>query len=159
MDAATVAGAVVVGDDGSVDSRRAVEWAAEDAARRGVRLVVVRAWSITSAPRPTGVERGGYVPSEDEFAEAVRAELASDVAPVLERPSDPASVPAEVTFMAAHASAEDALVWASREAAVVVVGARGQGVARWLGSVSGSVVRAAHGPVVVVPGRRERAKD
>ena len=46
--------------------------------RRGVPLVVVRAWSITNAPRPAGSEPG-YVPSEDEFAEAVRHEMVGDL--------------------------------------------------------------------------------
>src|SRR5215207_6602207 len=71
-------GAVVVGDDGSPDSLAAVRWAHEDADRRGARLMVLRAWSITTAPRPSRSEMG-YVPGEDEFAEAVRSEMESDL--------------------------------------------------------------------------------
>jgi nucleotide-binding universal stress UspA family protein len=157
MDLRALEGCVVVGDDASRDSQLAVRWAAEDAARRGVQLVVVRAWLITSAPRPKDVE-AGYVPSEEEFADAVREAMASDLAPVLDdlKPSTGVESVPRVLLMPAHCSAEEALVEASRHAAVIVVGARGRGLARWLGSVSGGVVRSAHGPVVVVPGRGER---
>lgn len=150
MDLAVLTGAVVVGDDGSAASANAVQWALDDARRRGVRLVVVRAWSITTAPRPAGVERG-YVPSEDEFAEAVRAEMASDLEVVLGHEDDRGEETA--VLMPAHCGAVDALLLATRHAAVTVVGARGSGLARWLGSVSSGVVRSASGPVVVVHDR------
>ena len=152
IDVATVSGAVVVGNDRSDDALAATAWALEEAQRRGVRLVVVRAWSITSAPRPAGSEHG-YVPSEDEFAEAVRDEMASDLASVL------GGSAVEVSLMPAHCSAEDALIEASKHAALTVVGARGRGLARWLGSVSSAVVRASHGPVAVIPGGGERGAD
>jgi nucleotide-binding universal stress UspA family protein len=138
-------GAVVVGDDGSPDAARAVRWAHEDALRRGVPLVVIRGWSITTAPRPT-TDDLSYVPSEDEFAEAVRAEMAADLARVLG--PEPAGT---VHLMPVHAPAPEALVHASVDSAVTVVGARGSGLARWLGSVSTEVVHHAHGPVVVLP--------
>ncbi len=146
----TYADAVVVGYDGSDDSNRAVRWAHADAGRRGARLVVVRAWSLKTAPRPKGRDLS-YVPSEDEFAAAVRDALTTDLAVVLG-----SGATAEVVPLALHRPAEEALVEASRHAAVTVVGARGSGLARWLGSVSASVVRHAHGPVVVVPQDGER---
>ncbi|MDH4160484.1 MAG: universal stress protein, partial [Actinomycetota bacterium] len=62
-----VGGCIVVGDDGSAESATAVRWAAEEARYRKAPLVVVRAWTITSAPRPAHWEPG-YVPAEDEFA-------------------------------------------------------------------------------------------
>ena len=148
MDRAALEGAVVVGDDASAASRAAVAWAREDAARRGVPLVVVRAWSLTNAPRPSGAEHG-YVPSEDEYAEAVRAEMAHDLQGTV---GDLAE--GSVILMPAHCSATDALLHASHHAALTVVGARGSGLARWLGSVASAVVKSASGPVVVVPDRR-----
>ena len=138
-------GAVVVGDDGSPDAARALRWAHEDAQRRGVPLVVMRAWTLTSAPRPDGSDLS-YVPSEDEFAEAVRAELASDVARTLG--DSPAGT---IHLLPVYASAAEALGDASADSAVTVVGARGSGLAKWLGSVSTKVVHHAHGPVVVLP--------
>jgi nucleotide-binding universal stress UspA family protein len=144
-DSSVTRGAVVVGDDGSPDAARAVRWAHEDALRRGVPLVVIRAWALTSAPRPTTAAVGN-VPSEDEFAEAVRAEMGATVERVLGR--EPAGT---VHLLPMHTSAADALVDASTDSAVTVVGARGAGLARWLGSVSTKVVHHAHGPVVVLP--------
>jgi nucleotide-binding universal stress UspA family protein len=141
-----VAGAVVVGDDGSAESQVGLRWAAADAARRGVELVVLRAWTITRAPRPKDWEPG-YVPSEDEFAAAVDDELQGDVRRALGDAAD-------FRTLAVHASPESALVTASREAACVVVASHGRHLARaLLGSTAEHVVRYAHGPVVVVPAR------
>ena len=152
MDTSLLEGSVAVGDDGSENSATAVAWALEDANRRGVRLVVIRAWSITNAPRPAGSEPG-YVPSEDEFSDAVRREMASDLVSVLGATASNDDASHGVVLMPAHCGAVDALVQSSRHALVTVVGARGSGLARWLGSVSTDVVRSAHGPVVVVPDR------
>jgi nucleotide-binding universal stress UspA family protein len=145
VDQSTVTDAVVVGHDGSDDSARAVRWAYADAKRRRTRLVVLRAWSLKTAPRPEGADLS-YIPSEDEFAAAVAAALRADLDRVLG-----VGTTADVVPLAVHRPAEEALVEASRYAAVTVVGARGAGLARLFGSVSASVVRHAHGPVVVVP--------
>lgn len=143
-----VAGAVVVGDDGSAEAATAVRWAAEEARVRGADLVVLRAWTITSAPRPAHWQPG-YVPGEDEFAEAVAEQLRADVAGTLAEPGAPG-----FRVLAVHGSPEEALVTASREAALVVVGSHGRHLASaLLGSTSEHVVRHAHSPVVVVPVR------
>jgi nucleotide-binding universal stress UspA family protein len=151
VDPSTYTDAVVVGYDGSEDAARAVLWAHRDAVRRGARLVVLRAWSLKTAPRPKDADFS-YIPSEEEFAAAVRDRLTADLVRVLG-----AEATAEAVPLAVHRPAEEALVEASRHAAVTVVGARGSGVARWLGSISASVVRHAHGPVVVVPQDGERS--
>ncbi len=143
------AGAVVVGFDGSEDSTRAVRWALVEAGRRNAPLVVLRAWSLKTAPRPEGSDLS-YVPSEDEFSEAVRDELSADLAEVLGADAS------DAILVPVHRPAEEALIAASREAVMTVVGARGSGLARWLGSISASVVRHAHGPVVVIPQGGER---
>lgn len=143
------AGAVVVGFDGSEDATRAVQWACVEAERRKAPLVVVRAWSLKTAPRPEGWELS-FVPSEDEFAAAVRAALAADLDEALGQDAS------DAILVAVHRPADEALIEASREAILTVVGARGSGLARWLGSTSASVVRHAHGPVVVVPQDGER---
>ncbi len=114
--------------------------------------VVLRAWSLKTAPRLKEVDLN-YVPSEDEFAAAVRDSLTADLVGVLG-----AEATAEAVPLAVHRPAEEALVEASRYAAVTVVGARGTGLARLLGSVSASVVRNAQGPVVVIPQDGERGR-
>src|SRR5690625_5534496 len=57
--AATVSGGVLVGDDGSASALRALEYAVEEAARRGTTLHVLRAWNIPTAVRPEDVPFGG----------------------------------------------------------------------------------------------------
>jgi nucleotide-binding universal stress UspA family protein len=147
-----VPGAVVVGDDGSAQAGAAVEWAAQEARVRGAELVLLRAWSITSAPRPAHWEPG-FVPSEDEFAEAVADALRAGATGRLG--ADPG---VEVRVLPVHDTPERALATASREAALVVVGSHGRHRASaLLGSTSEHLVRHAHGPVVVVPTRDGRA--
>jgi nucleotide-binding universal stress UspA family protein len=146
VDPAELEGTVVVGDDGSSDAARAVVWARDDAQRRGVALVVLRAWSLTTAPRPATFEPG-YVPSEDEFAAAVRDQILRGVETTLG--SEPG---VQVVPLPVHKSARDALVAATSYAAVVVLAARGRGLAdALLGSTADHVVRQARGPVTVVP--------
>lgn len=143
-----VSGAVVVGDDGSAEAATAVRWAAEEAKARGVGLVVVRAWSIRSTPRPAHLPPG-YVAGEDEYAASVADQLRTDLGRVLGEPLDD-----RVRVMAVHGSPEDVLVTASREAVLVVVASHGRHLASaLLGSTSEHVLRHAHGPVVVVPVR------
>ncbi|MEO8106050.1 MAG: universal stress protein [Actinomycetes bacterium] len=142
-------GAVVVGSDGSEDALRAVRWASVEAECRSVRLVVLRAWSLKTAPRPDGSDLT-YVPSENEFADAVRDALAAHLAKAFGADA------ADAILVAVHRPADEALIAASRQALMTVVGARGSGLARWLGSTSTSVVRHARGPVVVIPQDGER---
>ena len=142
-------GAVVVGFDGSMDAGRAVAWAHTDATWRQVRLVILRAWSLKTAPRPDWADLS-YVPSEDEFSEAVRGKLNADLIAALG--PGPAT---EAVLLPVHRPADEALIEASRHALLTVVGARGSGLARWVGSTSTSLVRNAHGPVVVIPPQRD----
>jgi nucleotide-binding universal stress UspA family protein len=153
-------GGVVVGVDGSACARAALAWAGVLAARAGLRLTVVRAWSIPTAPRPDCWEPG-YVPPVGEYERAVREAVADDVAA--------AGLPEGVAVdcRADHCAPVDALVAASSGADLLVVGARGRGGAhgRLLGSVGSSVLRAAHCPVTVVrsgtalrPGWAERVR-
>ncbi|HVQ86753.1 MAG TPA: universal stress protein [Actinomycetes bacterium] len=149
LDLDSLVGLVVVGDDGSPEAAHAIRWAGEEAVRRGRPLAVVRAWSMTTAPRPATFEPG-YVPSQDEFADAVRERILTATRGALE--GEPA---VEVIAVPVHASARDALVAASEVAAVVVIGARGKGLAKaLLGGTSEYVVAHARGPVTVVPVRK-----
>ena len=147
----TINGGVLVGDDGSAVSRAAVVWAAQDAARRGTTLHVLRAWSITRAPRPASWQPG-YIPALPEWEASVVQDLQDRCTNVL---ADTDGVTFEVH--AVHAPAAKALIEASAGADLVVVGTRGRGgfAGLVLGSVAEQVVRHAHCPVCVVREHRK----
>ncbi|MBC7442070.1 MAG: universal stress protein [Ramlibacter sp.] len=137
---------IVVGHDGSEYSTRALGAALELAGQLHAPVVVVRAWSIDSAPRPANWEFG-YVSSLEEYAEAVRTELARDVRAEVARHPE-----VEVDYRAVYASPVKCLVEIAREARMLVVGSRGRGglAGMLLGSVSEQCVRHAKCPVLVV---------
>ena len=138
-------GGILVGHDGSRPSSHTVRWAAGLAARLGIPLHVVRAWALSSAPRPS-TWRAGYVPPLTDFETAVLESLRRDVA-ALHLSNE------EVTCRVLHGSAARRLVESSAGAEMLVVGSRGVG--GFMGVVLGSTALqvAAHAacPVVVVP--------
>ncbi|MFT3872340.1 MAG: universal stress protein [Nocardioides sp.] len=138
---------VVVGDDGSANARAAVEFAAEEATRRGLPLHVIRCYSMSTAPRPDGLPFG-YVPSEAELGESLRAFLEKQWAGL-------AAPSVEVHVVAAPAA--QTLISAGDTATVLVVGACGQGRLEGLllGSVADKVVRLTSCPVIVVKRTRD----
>ncbi|MGJ7439702.1 universal stress protein [Aquipuribacter sp. MA13-6] len=134
---------VVVGVDGSDVSALAVGFAFETAARRGLALTAVRAWE---APAPMDPALLSFLPKVEE--EEMR-ELVASLAGERRRFPD---VDVRVELVNGHPA--QALVAASDEAEVVVVGSRGRGglAGMLLGSVSQAVLQHAHGPVAVVRG-------
>jgi nucleotide-binding universal stress UspA family protein len=139
---------ILVGLDGSDHASRALQWAMKMAADLHTHLTVlvvnqvaVSAW--TGQP---------IVLPEDRTAqeEALRAaeKAVTEVASHLGQPG-PASV--TVHSVSGHAAGE--LVEASRDADMLVVGARGGGgfASLMMGSTSSQVVHHAHCPVVVMP--------
>ncbi len=143
-----IRGGIVVGHDGSASADRALVWAVEEARLRNCPVHVVRAWSITHAPRPADVPPG-IVPPIDSYEEAVRAELADDV-----RSTVGADPGVAVELHPVYARADEALVAASGGAELLVVGSRGRGgvTGLLLGSTSEHVVRHADCAVVVLRG-------
>ena len=130
-------GAVVVGVDGSPGSRAALDWAGQDAALRGRRLVLLAAATPSAgAPAPAYDVTGSPALVEArEYAEARWPDL-------------------EVLPLAVGERAAPALIEASSHAAVVVLGSHGHSaVDRFvLGSVTHHVTAHALCPVVVVRG-------
>ncbi|MFI6875525.1 universal stress protein [Streptomyces sp. NPDC050400] len=138
-------GPLIVGVDGSESSLRALDWAVDEAQRRKAALRVVHAsrWEWYEGHQPSfDVDRR----SVEQYAEhitaqaAERARLRAPRAAITTRvvPQDPAA----------------ALIEASREASVLVVGSRGRGTfaGLLLGSVSLPVAAHAETPVIVVRG-------
>ncbi|WP_167544520.1 universal stress protein [Micromonospora chersina] len=138
-----VRGPVLVGVDGSEVAGHAVRLAADEAVRRDADLVLVH----VRTP-----ERGAVAP--DAAAEATaagQAESAELLAGAAARIRADHPVLSVVERPVVGASPEQALIEASGEAALVVVGSRGRGgfAGLLLGSVSQALVQHAHCPVLV----------
>jgi len=138
---------VVVGLDGSENSRAALRWAATVARALGIPLTLVRAWMLSTLP---GTVTGG--PATDEDAADVRGWLRDELArcgPLDEQPL-------EVDALAVHLGATAALLGIAGRDDLLVVGARGQGgfAGLVLGSVAMQCARHAKGSLAVVPDPR-----
>jgi nucleotide-binding universal stress UspA family protein len=140
---AVPAGAVVVGVDGSDSSDAAVAWAAEYAETRRRHLVLMGAAGRLAAP---SLMRDRH---DARQARRIEARRATDHALGIVRK---VAQRLEVHSTMPLAEAEEALLAATRQASLVVVGTRGRGRAssRLLGSVSAAVCERAECPVAVV---------
>jgi nucleotide-binding universal stress UspA family protein len=149
---AEMSGTIVVGVDGSPVSAEALRWAAAEARLRDARLQIVHAWTFippTSVGDPgmLAVPSGDLVGQLDAEEASARAGLAAVVADALGPTPDVALEPTLV-----EGDPGDALVAASRDADLVVVGSHGKSGFRaaLVGSVSRHVVDHAECAVVVV---------
>ncbi|MER6185906.1 universal stress protein [Streptomyces sp. NPDC001652] len=136
---------LVVGVDGSDMSLVAVDWAADEAVRRGLplRLVYGSLWErYEGAVRPDSDER----PSEQVMAETILDTAAERV-----RRLGPDT---KVSTQVVAEEAVDALLHESHRAFALVTGSHGRGglAGLLLGSVSLAVAGRAHCPVIVVRG-------
>lgn len=138
---------ILVGADGSEPALRAVDWAAEEASRRGCGLLLVTALALPPAPAL-------FALSEDEVREGAETVLAG----ARER-AHRARPGVRVEEAAVLDSPAKALLDRTGQAEMVVVGLRGRGglPGMKVGSVAYRV--AAHSPVpVVVVGPEPRAQ-
>jgi nucleotide-binding universal stress UspA family protein len=139
---------VVVGVDGSAESVAALRWAARYAAATGARVRALLAWHY---PAPAGEAPVGVAP------EAIRSQtdtqmhqtLDDAIAKAYAGQADPG-----VEKSTAYGHPAQALIEASREADLLVVGSHGHGAftGMLVGSVSIHCVTGAHCPVVVIRG-------
>ena len=136
---------IVVGVDGSASSRKALTWAAAEAADHGADLLVVNVWEHTLLPPAGSVSVSEhYVPDPsqrtmDDLLQVIKEELGDDP-PVLVNSQVKQGRPAKV------------LIEESAGADLLVVGKRGHGgfAGLVLGSVSQHVAAYAKCPVTVV---------
>jgi|tagenome__1003787_1003787.scaffolds.fasta_scaffold20962466_4 nucleotide-binding universal stress UspA family protein len=144
-EAVEIDGGVLVGHDGSACAQEALIWSAGMAARADLELHVLRAWSLTRAPRPATWEPG-FVPPLSDYEQAVRDELDACVARASLAPS------VRVHTHVLHRPAAEGLIETAKRADLLVVGARGHGgfSGLLLGSVSDQCVHHAPSPVTVV---------
>lgn len=139
---------IVVGVDGSEHSQRALEWAVRQAALQHANLTVLTVNPVATEPW-TG-NPVVYPPDQEKQDTAARA-AEEAVQKVTSQLGD--AKPAQVTVTAVNGQAAPALIAASQDADLVVVGSRGAGgfATALLGSVSMKVVHHAACPVVVIP--------
>ena len=136
---------IVVGVDGSPGSRKALAWAAAEAADHGADLIVVNVWEHTLLPPAGSVSVSEhYVPdpsqrTAEDLLAVIKEELGDDP-PVRVQPQVKQGRPAKV------------LIDESAGADLLVVGNRGHGgfAGLVIGSVSQHVAAYAKCPVTVV---------
>jgi nucleotide-binding universal stress UspA family protein len=137
---------IVVGVDGSEESKAALRFALEEARLREASLRAVHAWSLYPAIEPATLlvadDWDELEQNADAFVERFVSELIGDEPGV------------DVRAVAVHGTAGRALVEASEGAELLVVGSRGLGgfSGLLLGSVSQQCAHHATCPVVIVRG-------
>ena len=132
---------IVVGVDGAAHTRDALDWAIEEAVRERCGVMLVHGRSVPV--------QGPHIEPLMEASDAVSARILYSARQRIEGVSRAITV----TSATGIGSPSMLLVDASRDARLVVVGARGRGTfaSAFLGSTSIDVVARAHCPVVVVP--------
>jgi nucleotide-binding universal stress UspA family protein len=139
---------IIVGIDGSDNSRHALEWAIREAAVRHAPLTVctVQATLIGYWGSPV------LYPGDEDLVEHGRKRAQEETDSVLEKIGVELR-PSSVTVRAVIGLPAEALLEAAADADMLVVGSRGAGGFKRLlmGSVSTQVTHHARCPVVVVP--------
>lgn len=144
---------IVVGIDGSEESREALRLALEEARLRGAKVHAVHAWRLVSrglgAPLlwPPTIETEGKIEEEYErWLDGIVREAAGDAPDV------------EITTSVVEQEPATALIEAAQDAELLIVGSRGHGgfTGLLLGSVSQQCAHHAPCPVVIVRGGRRR---
>ena len=137
---------IVVGVDGSGHSRKALEWAANEAAVHHMPLTVLTVHQAVRDVYGSASHYGDDAALTDKAKEAAQAETDQVLAAL-------GSQPASVTVTAVHGLPVDELIKASQGADMLVLGRRGfGGFARlMMGSVTDQVSRHAHCAVLIVP--------
>ena len=139
---------IVVGVDGSPHSRKALEWAGDEAVRHGSELVLLTAYLAPPPPPSSGtVAFQAAINSSEAANEAAKQLLMDTIRDVLGE--DP---PVLVHPRVKEGNAAELLIDLSEDADVLVVGTRGHGgfAEMLLGSVSQNVAAHAKCTVVVV---------
>lgn len=134
---------IVVGVDGSPESRSALRWAARIAAAINARIEAVLVWEFATSYGWSSLAPLSPPPRE----------LEDELATIVTEAFD-GKIPSGLTSRVLEGSAASALVRESKDAQLVVVGSRGHGgfAGLLLGAVSAKVAEHAACPVLVVHG-------
>jgi nucleotide-binding universal stress UspA family protein len=143
---------IVVGVDGSAHALRALEWAMREAAMRNADLTVL---TVNPAMASPWTGRRLTMPGEAEATEQSRKAIEAAIA---QAGRDIGPQPVSVTVSVFSGFPAKALIDASRDADLIVIGSRGAGgfESLLLGSISSQVTHHAECPVVIVPSDRPR---
>jgi nucleotide-binding universal stress UspA family protein len=140
---------ITVGIDGSHNSHRALDWAVQEAAARHCGLTVLTVHPVIAS---WGTGNPVPYPGDKELQEKERLAVEDATQKALKDtgPGRPASV--QVRSIAGFPA--EALIEASKDSDLLVIGARGGGGFHrlTLGSISSQVAHHAACPVVIVPG-------
>jgi nucleotide-binding universal stress UspA family protein len=142
---------IVVGVDNSEGSRRALEWAVDEATRRGAHVEAVHVWHFPYVPPAPGIALS--VLGDEEFEAEARRQLNDSVDPI-----DARALPEPIERVLLCDGTVTALLERAKGADLLVVGSRGRGgfAGLLLGSVSQEVSHHAPCPVVIVPTASDR---
>lgn len=137
---------IVIGFDGSDFSFAALQKGLILARKIGLPVRILRAWTVSTAPRPTSWVPG-YVPPVEDFEAAVMEKFKADIAEIIAEFPD-----VKITLETPHGAAGRSLINASDEASLLIVGTRGIGgfAGLLIGSVSDQCVEHANCDVMVV---------
>jgi nucleotide-binding universal stress UspA family protein len=137
---------IVCGIDGSDGSLRALDWAADEARRRGATLRIVHAWF---EPIVAGYPFAAGVVYETAAVEDAARQVLRDAVTQVHAGDGELAIEEELV----HSPAATALLQEAEKADLAVVGTRGRGgfAGLLLGSVSQQLVHHAPCPIVVVP--------
>lgn len=149
--------AIVVGVDGSPESKQALRWALTEATLRQTTVRAVWVWQLPVQIVPTVapiLPMPMYEPADpvrdEQVQHATEQHLEALVADVRRTMPEAAAVPVEEQAVGGHVA--ETLVEAAGEAELLVVGSRGRGgfAGLLLGSVSQACAHHARCPVVIV---------
>ncbi|WP_162260177.1 universal stress protein [Terrabacter sp. Root181] len=145
VDAARQMGRIVVGVDGSKQSRNALRWACADARAKGSVVVAVAVWHLypLAPPERVGASPWWFTADPEEATRAFLGEVVDEVT------DDFPDVVVEQKVLSGHAAEQ--LIGLSAVADAVVLGATGSGgfAGMALGSTSRAVVEHALSTVVL----------
>jgi nucleotide-binding universal stress UspA family protein len=146
---------IVVGVDGSAHALRALEWAMREAAMHRADLTVL---TVNPAMASPWTGRRLTMPGEAEAKEQSRQAVEQAIAQAALEIGDQQPVSVTVTVFSGFPAR--ALIDASRDADLIVIGSRGAGgfESLLLGSISSQVTHHSECPVVIVPSDRPRAR-
>lgn len=139
---------VVVGVDGSENSKEALRWAVEFGRRYDSAVEAIAIWNLTAYGY-----RAAYMEPGEEVAERTRQMLAETV-------GEAVGEDAGVTEKVLRGIPAETLVEVSESAQVLVLGTRGHGAfaGMLLGSVSQHCVAHSKCPFVVIPNQKGKGK-